>query len=473
MMRRNREPTGPFRRGMTTTTAIGIARQSHGDGASVEEQTQRIRAHAKREGWKLLDVLPEQDVSGGKPLDKRPGLSKAVEAVEAGRASVIVVAYFDRLVRSVRVQHEVTERVEAAGGRIMTLDVGEVSSATAASWLSASFLGTVAEYHRRSTSERVKSAHATRSAAGLWNGGRLPFYRALDADGRVTFADSDTLDIVREGFKLRATGVSVADVLDLLRERTGLELRSLNIAQRMLQDESLVGVAVSGSLFRRVQTMKTKRGARPKSDRLLARLDVLQCGTCRGSMNVHGSEGPTQVYRCHRGHGAISVRLAEDTVEHETRKALREYRGSAGESLEVLETRVSEKSANLDRAVIALTDFSDADAIKSKLAALKGELDAAEDALTEARAAAGFSMSPSLDWRTLSLDAQRDLIRGVVARATVRPGRGTTEERTDPATGDTVRLSDRIEVELSETFAVTSTLDEAARDLRAELVAVA
>jgi ThiF family/Resolvase, N terminal domain len=46
-----------------------------------------------------------------------PGLLKAIELVEAGEADHIVVAYFDRLVRSLRVQLEVIERVERAGGR--------------------------------------------------------------------------------------------------------------------------------------------------------------------------------------------------------------------------------------------------------------------------------------------------------------------------------------------------------------------
>jgi DNA invertase Pin-like site-specific DNA recombinase len=62
--------------------------------------------------------FPEIDVSGKRPLVKRPGLLRAVEMVEAGQADHIVVAYFDRLVRSLKVQLEVIERVEKAGGEI-------------------------------------------------------------------------------------------------------------------------------------------------------------------------------------------------------------------------------------------------------------------------------------------------------------------------------------------------------------------
>jgi DNA invertase Pin-like site-specific DNA recombinase len=93
------------------------------------------------------------------PLTKRPGLLAAVEAVEQGRANIIVVDYFDRLVRSMKVQIEVLERVEKAGGRIVALDTGEVSSGTASKRLTVGFLGQVAQYHREATSERVKAAH--------------------------------------------------------------------------------------------------------------------------------------------------------------------------------------------------------------------------------------------------------------------------------------------------------------------------
>ena len=37
------------------------------------------------------------------------------EATEAGKASVLIVGYFHRLMRSLRVQGEVVSRVEAAG----------------------------------------------------------------------------------------------------------------------------------------------------------------------------------------------------------------------------------------------------------------------------------------------------------------------------------------------------------------------
>lgn len=119
--------------------------------ASPGQQRDRIHAACERDGLVLLDVMEELDVSGGSPLDARPGLSRAVAAVEA---DVIVAAYFDRLVRSLRVQDELVTRVESAGGQVLAIDVRRVTNGSAGQWLSGTMLGAVAEYTRRSAAEK-------------------------------------------------------------------------------------------------------------------------------------------------------------------------------------------------------------------------------------------------------------------------------------------------------------------------------
>src|SRR5215207_3029091 len=98
--------------------AVGVVRVSRTKGEGIvspTEQRERIAAACERDGLHLLDTYDELDVSGGAPLEKRPGLSRAVALVERGQADTIVVAYFDRLVRSLAVQTEIVSRVEAAG----------------------------------------------------------------------------------------------------------------------------------------------------------------------------------------------------------------------------------------------------------------------------------------------------------------------------------------------------------------------
>src|SRR5262249_7466330 len=126
----------------SSSRAVGVVRVSRvgdRDGerfVSPSEQRERIASACARDGLELPESGEERDVSGGAPVDRGHGLRGAVELVEAGRADVLVVAYFDRLVRSLSVQRDVLDRVERAGGGVVALDVGEVRSDTASRWLS-------------------------------------------------------------------------------------------------------------------------------------------------------------------------------------------------------------------------------------------------------------------------------------------------------------------------------------------------
>jgi len=53
----------------------------------------------------VASPIPEIDVSGKLPLSRHPGLLAAIEMIEAGRADQLVVACFDRLVRSLKRKH--------------------------------------------------------------------------------------------------------------------------------------------------------------------------------------------------------------------------------------------------------------------------------------------------------------------------------------------------------------------------------
>ena len=61
-----------------------------------------------------MDTLEELDVSGGKPLAKRPALARALAGVERGEVGAIVFAYRDRVDRSIQTGGELCRRMDAA-----------------------------------------------------------------------------------------------------------------------------------------------------------------------------------------------------------------------------------------------------------------------------------------------------------------------------------------------------------------------
>jgi site-specific DNA recombinase len=444
----------PARSIATSKRAIGVVRVSRVGGrdgerfVSPSEQAERIAAACERDGLRLVDTLREDDVSGGAPLERRPGLRRAVELVEAGEADVVVVAYFDRLVRSLTVQAEVVSRVEQAGGQIVAVDVGQVTNGSSAQWLSGTMLGAVAEYARRVTAERTQDAKRRAVERGVPPFPNVPpGYRQRD-DGRLEPHPAEAV-VVADAFRLRAEGATVMEVRDYLREH-GIE-RTFHGTQALLGSRIVLGELRFGKLLNTaahpaivdadtwaaVQKVRLPRGRRAKSERLLARLGVLRCGTC-GSRMVIGSTTLKSgeryyMYRCPPigdcpKRVAISADRAEGAVVHAVQELLEGMRGTAtfSDSVDQAARALDKADQDLAAAVQAFTGLDDVAAAREKLTALRQTRDEARDRLAELQAAVAPAVTvTAADWHHLTLDEQRALIVAVVAEAVVAPGRGT------------------------------------------------
>ena len=439
---------------------MGIVRQSRSvgdDPVSPIEQRQRIEATCAREGFALIDTLPEKDVSGGAPLDKRPGLSQAVAMVEAGQAQVIVVAYFDRLFRSLEVQAEVAKRVEAAGGMLFAADVGEVRSDTASGWITSSMLGVVAEYHRRTTRERTTEAKRRSVANGVPPFPRLPFYlRRRDGKKKGPIEhDPRKVRLMREAVRMRLDGATIDAVRDYLRRhRVRLSYHGVQslFSSRLLLGELRFGAMLNEDAFppvidaetwQRLQRVAVPRGRRAKSERLLARLGVLRCGTCGSRMVVGTSQGHYQLYRCPPvgdcpQRVTISAEVAERTVVEAVQELLAGIEGRAS-----VERGVGEAAAELERrqdalnaAIRTFAGLEDEQAARQRLQQLRVERDEAREHHDELLVASAPAITVSAgEWDVLTLDERRALIRAVVDRAMVSPGRGPDRIAVEPRLG--------------------------------------
>lgn len=425
--------------------AVGIVRQSRGrdESLSPAQQRARIEALCEREGLKLSAVHEEIDVSGQSALADRVGLRAAVEAVEAGAAQVVVVAYFDRLFRSLRVQAEVVSRVEAVGGKVLTADMGEVSEATAAQWMSGTMLGVVSEYYARSVRERSGEAQRLAVEQGRPPFGSFPPGLVRGADGRL--AADESMPVVAEAFRLRASGAAIMEVRAFLRER-GIA-RSYHGVQSMLRSRLYLGElrfghhfnpaahepVIERALWEAVQS--PSRGPRPRSDQLLARLGVLRCASCGARMVVgvqtqNGRRYP--FYRCPPvGDCTERVTIGAQIVEawviervHEAAEGLR-GRASADAAARVGESKAEAAQAELDAAIRVLRELGDEPAAIERLRELRDARDAARDEAEHLSRLASVELIDTRSaWGRLTLDERRGLIRELIAVVWVAPGRG-------------------------------------------------
>ena len=114
--------------------------------------------------------------------------------------------------------------------------------------------------------------------------------------------------IVVQAFKRRDRGASLVKIQAFL-AKNGIE-RSISGVESMLRSRMYLGEIHFGelhnlnahepiikdrALFERVQRRTVSRGRQAKSDRLLARLGVLRCGTCGSRMVINSYTGS---YRC-------------------------------------------------------------------------------------------------------------------------------------------------------------------------------
>ncbi len=414
---------------------------------SPEEQRQRIEAVCVRDGLSLIAVHEELDVSGGKELSKRPGLSAAVAAIEAGEADVVAAAYFDRLFRSLPTQAEVIERVENAGGQVLAVDVGQVTNDSAGQWLSGTMMGAVSEYFRRSIKERSAEGQARAVARGATPWARVSIGYIRKDDGTLE-PDPKTAPIAKRAFEMRAEGASMTQIRTMLKSH-GID-RSHRGVQVMLASRVYLGEIHFGklvnlhahepiidrALFGRVQRMVIPRGPQPGSERLLARLGVLRCGSCGarlGSMKLP-KQNDYPIYRCPSTsdcdhHVTISATIAEDVVTSAVRAALAdaEGRASMAESAREAGNAAELAQADLDAALRSFggAGLESEPAAVERLTELRQARDNAQARADEIGPEASRTVNASTDWDELSLAGRRALIKATVESAVVAPsGRG-------------------------------------------------
>lgn len=413
---------------------------------SPREQRERIAFAAERDGVEIVKWVEELDVSGRWSLEKRHGMRDAVEFIEAGNAEVLMVAYFDRLVRSVTVKAEIVTRVEAAGGEVAAVDFGIITEKSAARWVSSTVLAVMNEYFARNIGEKTRSAREDAIARGVICFPMVPFgYRRGD-DRRLEVAEAER-EHVKEVFRLRAGGATVRACHDYLLEfgfdisyervatmfsnRTYLGELHLGDIQNLAAHEAIVDRVT----WQLAHDVKVKRGRRTREPRLLARLGVLVCESCRNPLYAafkqqHGKDYP--IYRC-TGHGCeqpvgVAAPQVEQVVEETTRREAGKLRpGQASLRAEILEAEaaVEAAQAELDDTFALLKAGVKARELSARLLELQTAVDVARDRLARLIAAAGPEMllRGDEDWNRLSFDDRRALIRARFRFIVVRPAR--------------------------------------------------
>jgi site-specific DNA recombinase len=182
---------------------------------SVEAQREALSHWCQGHGATLVEVYTDVGISGGAPLEKRPGLLAALSALTKGRA--LLVLRRDRLARDT-LTAAIAERMAWKAGASILSVTGAGDGEGPEAQLMRTIIDAFAQYERALITVRTKTAMQRKRAKGE-RIGAIPYGYQLAADG-VHFIEAlgeqAVIAIVR---RLRAGGLSYRAIAAELNHR--------------------------------------------------------------------------------------------------------------------------------------------------------------------------------------------------------------------------------------------------------------
>jgi DNA invertase Pin-like site-specific DNA recombinase len=141
-----------------------VSTQEQADSkAGLEAQKAAIAAEARRRGWTIVETIEDAGYSA-KDL-RRPGIKRALEELQRGRADALVVSKLDRLSRSMIDFTRLMRQAQRQNWALVALDCA-VDTTTPAGEAMANVLATFAQFERRLIGQRTREALAQKKAQG-------------------------------------------------------------------------------------------------------------------------------------------------------------------------------------------------------------------------------------------------------------------------------------------------------------------
>ena len=203
---------------MRLTAYLRVSTESQVDGLGLDIQRDGVRRWAKANGHRVVATFTDAGISGTKDAADRPGLTEALTAISDRRAAGLVTYRLDRLARSLTVQEAVLAQVWKHGGRVFTIDLGEIVQDTPDDPMRTALrqmVGVFGQLERAMIASRMRAGRRLKAERGGYAGfGSPPLgLRAVGGELITDEKEAATLDRIRE---LRTDGASLRQIAEVL-----------------------------------------------------------------------------------------------------------------------------------------------------------------------------------------------------------------------------------------------------------------
>lgn len=187
------------------------------DGLGLPTQERLIKAWCKANGHRLVEVYKDEGISGANGVDTREALGPALAALRDKRAEGIVISSMDRLARVLTVQEAILGKVWQLGGKLYTVDGGEVTADDPDDPMRTAMrqmAGVFAQLDRSLVVKRLRNGRQTKAEQGGFAYGAPGYgWRAVNHE---LVPDDAQQAVIRRMKELRRTGASLRDIAAVL-----------------------------------------------------------------------------------------------------------------------------------------------------------------------------------------------------------------------------------------------------------------
>lgn len=420
---------------MTRRAAIYVRLSRHrgadDPSTSPERQREACQAYADAQGWGVVDVVEDLDVSGGEGglrLD-RPGLRQLRDRF--AEIDVLIFLKLDRLARSVADFSTFASEARDHGVDLVSVRDG-LDLSTPGGRFVAQILAAFAEMELATITERIRDGKRKARELGRYPGGGVHF--GLRVEDGFLVVDEDEAEALAEAADDLLSGGSIRRSAALLGASGHTPRRSAHwsrkTTKRVLTSSyapTLLGVERAHLVAEALADNSRPATTNPK--RLLSGL--LRCHACGTVLHVNARTSGEDVYRCgSRSAGrpcSAPVAVLAEPIE---RWVESDFLAEFGDHDETIPVRVAdERTAEVAAlsAEIALRADALATLPRSARRAALDDLDELEDRLAALRSTPGYGRAifrrtgrtARESWAAADLDERREILRG---RLTVHGG---------------------------------------------------
>lgn len=197
-------------------TRVSTTDQVGGRFDSCASQEQLGREHIQKnahKGYFLSGVFTDPAYSGGSL--NRPGIQALMRFIEAGRAEVVLIFKFERVLRSTEDWTPFRAFLRKHHCRLES-PVEDLADVTPMQRFHNNMRANLAEYERDNTSEKVKVKMLEQAKRGIWNAGQIPYGYDYDKETQTLHPHPTESKIVRRIYESAAQLVSLTEIANTL-----------------------------------------------------------------------------------------------------------------------------------------------------------------------------------------------------------------------------------------------------------------